>query len=210
MATPKSQRIGIWVIAIVLMIGTLGSFLAMILGTQNQTSDNANIQKEISAYQLAASSQTKSLSDKYYSEFNKYATIPAAFEADGIKTLSKKDLKVGDGAEITSSTSYNAYCIGWNPKGFVFDQSIKDGALIAPLAGGNMITGWNEGVIGMKLGGIRELTIPSDKAYGATGSGDNIPPNTPLKFIVMAIPKVADIPMSAALLEYVQSQQSAS
>jgi hypothetical protein len=46
---------------------------------------------------------------------------------------------------------------------------------------------------GMKIGGVRELTIPSDKAYGETGSGDNIPPNTPIRFIVMAIPLPATI-----------------
>jgi FKBP-type peptidyl-prolyl cis-trans isomerase len=99
---------------------------------------------------------------------------------------------------------------GWNPKGVVFDQSISDGKLIAPIAGGNLITGWNEGVIGMKIGGVRELSIPSDKAYGSTGSGDNIPPNTPIKFIVMIIPKVEDVPVPAELLKYYQSQSISS
>ena len=40
----------------------------------------------------------------------------------------------------------------------------------------------------MKVGGVRELTIPSDLAYGETGSGDSIPANTPLKFVIMTIP----------------------
>ena len=45
----------------------------------------------------------------------------------------------------------------------------------------------------MKIGGIRELTIPAAKAYGDKGSGEDIPANTPIKFVVMAIPKPAEI-----------------
>jgi FKBP-type peptidyl-prolyl cis-trans isomerase len=57
-----------------------------------------------------------------------------------------------------------------------------------------VITGWSEGIQGMRIGGVRELTIPADKAYGKTGSPNStdtsksIAPNTPLKFIVMLIP----------------------
>jgi FKBP-type peptidyl-prolyl cis-trans isomerase len=52
-----------------------------------------------------------------------------------------------------------------------------------------VITGWSEGVQGMRIGGVRELTIPASKAYGETGSpSKSIAPNTPLKFIVMLIP----------------------
>jgi FKBP-type peptidyl-prolyl cis-trans isomerase FkpA len=56
-----------------------------------------------------------------------------------------------------------------------------------------LIQGWKEGMKGMKIGGIREITIPSDKAYGESGQGDDIPANTPLKFVVMAIPAPAAI-----------------
>jgi FKBP-type peptidyl-prolyl cis-trans isomerase len=118
-------------------------------------------------------------------------------------------LNIGDGSEITTKTDYSAYYIGWNPKGVLFDQSIDKDALKAPLtvaAGSSMIVGWKEGVLGMKVGGVRELTLPSSMAYGATGSGENIPANTPLKFIVMIIPKVTDVPISPELLQYYQSQ----
>lgn len=46
---------------------------------------------------------------------------------------------------------------------------------------------------GMKIGGVREVTIPSDKAYGETGQGNIIPPNTPLRFVIMAIDMPAQI-----------------
>ena len=208
MATPRSQQIGIWVIAVTLTIGTLGSFLAMILGSQNQATDQARLKKMDSEYRIKVSTQTKALSDKYYGEFSQYATIPTTFNAADVKELVKTDLKIGDGAEIKSGTPYSAYYIGWNPKGVIFDQSIKNGALIAPILGGEFITGWNEGIIGMRFGGIRELTIPSDKAYGSTASSADIPANTPLKFIIMIIPKVTDVPMPAELLEYYQSQSA--
>lgn len=208
MATPRSQRIGIWVIAIVLTVGTLGSFLALILGNQNNASEQANIQRMSKEYSEKVAAQTKDLSSKYFDDFNKFEATPAAFNADDIKSLSKNDLKVGDGAEIKTDTAYSAYYIGWNPKGKIFDQSIENGALKAPISGGNLIDGWNEGVIGMKMGGIRELSIPSNKAYKDVAQSADIPANTPLKFIVMVIPKVADITIPTELLQYYQSQQA--
>lgn len=199
MATPKSQRIGLWIIVIVLTMGTLGSFVVMGLSISNQKQDSVNLQKEYTDYQAKVTAQTKELSDKYYAEFSQYASMPAVFAADEVKEVSTNDIKVGTGETLTSTTEYSAYYIGWNPKGVVFDQSIENKALKAPLAGGNMIQGWNEGVVGMKMGGIREITIPSAKAYGEKGSGENIPANTPLKFVVMVIPKVTEIPMPSSL-----------
>jgi len=210
MATPRSQRIGIWIIAIVLTMGTLGSFLVMALSNQNQAADQAHIQKLSSDYQAKLTVQAKQLSDKYYPVFSQYESTPAVFSPDGITAVSTNDLQIGDGAVLTATTEYSAYYIGWNPKGVIFDQSINSATLKAPIAGGNLIAGWNEGVVGMKIGGVREITIPSDKAYGANGQGENIPSNTPLKFIVMAIPKVADIPVPAELLQLYQSQQAPS
>ncbi|HUC96793.1 MAG TPA: FKBP-type peptidyl-prolyl cis-trans isomerase [Candidatus Saccharimonadales bacterium] len=210
MATPKSQRIGIWIIAVVLTIGTLGSFVAIILSNQNQQSDQAKIQQESNQYTAAVSSQTKQLSDKYYTQFSAYAKTPAAFDASSVTKLVTTDLKIGDGAVLKSGSAYSAYYIGWNPKGVIFDQSIDSGALKAPIAGGSLITGWEQGVVGMKFDGIRELTIPSSLAYGATGSGANIPANTPIKFVVMVIPKVTEITIPPELLQYYESQQQSS
>jgi FKBP-type peptidyl-prolyl cis-trans isomerase len=169
MATPRSQRIGIWIIAIVLTLGTLGSFLVMALSIQNQSIDQKQQEKQLqtafSEYQLKITSQATELSKKYYGEFSKYASVPAIFSPDDVKELAKKDLKIGTGEEIKSNTAYNAYYIGWNPKGVIFDQSIADGALKTPIAGGNLITGWNEGVIGMKVGGVPMVRLVVVKIY---------------------------------------------
>lgn len=196
MATSTAQRTGIWIIAIVLTVGTLAGFIAMILAPQNEKSDSDRMQKIYSDYQKATDeyqkkvqAQADDLSGKYFATFSQYKSTPAAFDSSSVKKLSTSDLLVGTGEEIKEGTAYSAYYIGWNPKGKIFDQSIDGTKLKPPIEGGNLIQGWNEGVIGMKVGGIREISIPSDKAYGEAGSGADIPANTPIKFIVMIIPK---------------------
>ncbi len=195
MSTTRSQRIGIWVIAIVLAIGTIGSFFVVILANNNQAKDQADMQKLYTDYQAKVTAQTDELSRKYYPVLSAYANRVGAYSADEVTSLSTVDLQEGTGATIDENTTYSAYYIGWNPEGKVFDQSIADGKLKAPLPGQGLIKGWTEGVKGMKLGGVRELTIPADQAYGDTGSGDLIPPHTPIKFIVLAIPTPEAIPL---------------
>ena len=206
MATKKSQRIGILIITIVMVVGTVGSFAVMILGTQNAGRDSAEkqaqmaqLQKDYTEYNKKVQTQADELSTKYYAEFSQYSSKVATFGSDGIKEVSFVALKEGDGEVVTESTEYSAYYIGWNPKGKIFDQSISNGKLIAPIKGEGLIPGWTEGMKGMRLGGVREITIPSDKAYGEKGQGDDIPPNTPLKFIVMAIPRPAEVPVPDSL-----------
>jgi FKBP-type peptidyl-prolyl cis-trans isomerase len=218
-ATPRSQRIGIWIIAIVMAVGTIGSFLAIVLSTQNQKSDEARLaeltteyEKDYSAYQAKVDAQATELSSKYFDEFNTYATRPGAFDKATVTELKSEDLKIGDGADITAESSFTAYYIGWNPDGKVFDGSIDGTKLKAPITAtpGGVIAGWTEGVAGMKVGGVRELSIPADKAYGETGSGEDIPPNTPIKFVIMIIPTpealVAPQPSAELLKLYEQSQ----
>jgi FKBP-type peptidyl-prolyl cis-trans isomerase len=201
MSTTRSQRIGIWVIAIVLTIGTIGSFFVIILANDNSAKDSASQQalqdkynKLMADYQAKVDAQTKQLSEQYYPILSQFTDKVSTFNADDVKSLTTTDLKDGDGATIDDKTTYSAYYIGWNPEGKIFDQSIDNGKLKAPIAGSGLIEGWTKGVVGMKLGGVRELTIPADQAYGDKGSGDLIPPHTPIKFIVLAIPTPATIP----------------
>ena len=214
MATKKAQRIGIWIIAIIMLIGTLASFIALILAPKNQESDQAKLASLSAEYQAAQSEYQKKvdaqaaiLTEQYFTEFNQYATLPAAFNKAEVTKLSTEDLKVGTGAEIKADTTFAAYYIGWNPDGVVFDGSIDGTKLKAPLnvSPGSVIKGWIDGVIGMRIGGVRLLTIPSDEAYGEAGSGDKIPANTPLKFVMMIIPTPNAIPAAevpAELLKY--------
>lgn len=208
MATTKTQRYGILIILIVTVLGTLGSFAVIILAAENQADDSAKQQQVLAeyqasykAYQEKVNAQGDELSKQYYQTFSQYADQVAAFELDSVNALATEDIVVGDGEEVTGTTKFAAYYIGWNPKGTVFDQSIdtNNGKLKAPLAvasgldAASLIAGWKEGMKGMRIGGIRLIAIPSDKAYGEQGQGDDIPPNTPIKFVVMAIPAQAEI-----------------
>lgn len=201
MATKTSQRIGIWVIAVVMLIGTIGSFAVIILANENQKVDQQKQEelqqkynKIMTEYQAKVDKQAEKLSSKYYAEFSQYKSHPAAFDASGVKELAKEDLKVGDGEEVKADKGHVAYYIGWNPSGKVFDQSIDGDKLKAPFPIDNAIPGWKEGAEGMKVGGVRMITIPADKAYGEQGSGADIPPNTPLRFIMFVIPTPEKIP----------------
>lgn len=214
MATPRSQRIGIWIIAVVMVVGTLGSFAVIVLANQNSSVDQARLnelttkyQEDTKKYQAKVDAQAKDLSKKYFDDFNEYADRPAKFDRDGVDKLKKDDLKDGDGKKLGKDATFTAYYLGWTPDGKVFDGSIDGKQLKAPFtaAPGGVIEGWTKGVEGMKVGGVRELTIPSDQAYGEKGSGDSIAPNTPLKFVIMVIPTPKTIPqpeMPEELLEY--------
>jgi FKBP-type peptidyl-prolyl cis-trans isomerase len=216
MAATKAQRIGIWIIAVFMLVGTVGSFIAIVLANSNQQTDQQKAQalyeayqKESEAYQAKVDAQAAQLSQQYYGTFSPYASRPAAFDAAAVKDLQKNDLVVGTGEAITSDSSFTAYYIGWNPTGKVFDGSIENGALKAPftVSPGSVIEGWTKGVDGMKVGGIRELTIPASLAYGETGSGEDIPANTPIKFVLMIIPTPEEIPApvpSEQLIKYSQ------
>lgn len=201
MATSNSQRIGIWVIAVVLAVGTIGSFFVIILANDNAKVDDAankslqeKYNKLVADYQAKVAVQNDELSKQYYATLSQYSDKVGTFNADDVKSVTSEDLQVGDGTEIKDGTSYSAYYIGWNPEGKIFDQSIDGSKLKAPLPGSGLIEGWNEGVKGMKLGGVRLITINADKAYGDKGSGDLIPPHTPIKFIVLAIPTPTPVP----------------
>lgn len=217
MATSKAQRIGIWVIAVIMAIGTIGSFAIIVLANQNQQTDQARINEltkqyeaDATEYQAKADAQAKELSNEYFNTFSQYASRPSTFDKASVTELKTEDLVVGDGAELTDQSTFTAYYIGWTPDGNIFDSSLGDGSLKAPItaAPGGVIEGWTKGVAGMKVGGVRELTIPSAQAYGESGSGDSIPANTPLKFIVMVIPTPEEIPQPTIpqeLLDYYSS-----
>ncbi len=202
MATSRSQRMGIWIITGALVIGTLGSFAVLVLSPKNQASDQARFDqlsaeysKQYSDYQAKVTARNdkiaNELSPKYYSTLKQYESRVSPFDAGSVKELKKEDLTQGTGEELTENSSFTAYYIGWNPAGKIFDSSINGDKLKAPLdvAPGSVIKGWSEGVVGMKVGGVRELTIPADQAYGNQAPSEDIPANTPLKFIIMVIPK---------------------
>jgi peptidylprolyl isomerase len=107
----------------------------------------------------------------------KYVTTPS-----GLKYY---DLKVGDGASPTKGQQVTVHYSGWLTDGTLFDSSLKRGEPFKfALGTGGVIPGWDEGVATMKVGGKRQLVIPPELAYGASGAGGVIPPNATLVFEV--------------------------
>lgn len=104
------------------------------------------------------------------------------------------DLKQGTGPAVAAGDTVNVHFVGrlggtriadWLNLGRVFDSSRgRNVPLAFPVGGGQVIPGWDRGVIGMKPGGVRKLVIPPADAYGALGFPPVIPPNSTLIFEV--------------------------
>jgi len=105
------------------------------------------------------------------------------------KTESKSiDRKAGTGDVAVSGTSVTVHYTGWlwvnGQRQKQFDSSRNGSPFTFKLGAGEVIEGWDEGVAGMKVGGVRELIIPPEKGYGAQGAPPDIPPNATLCFEV--------------------------
>lgn len=106
------------------------------------------------------------------------------FKESPPKSLVIKDLVVGTGDEAQAGDNVTVDYTGWLYHGKKFDSSIDRGEPYPfILGGGNVIKGWDQGLVGMKVGGTRKLIIPPDLAYGKSGYG-TIPPNATLTFEV--------------------------
>lgn len=103
--------------------------------------------------------------------------------------LQMADIEVGDGAEAAAGQQVTVHYTGWlyenGATGAKFDSSKdRDQPFQFGLGAGQVIRGWDEGVLGMKVGGKRHLIIPPEMGYGARGAGGVIPPNATLMFEV--------------------------
>lgn len=97
-----------------------------------------------------------------------------------------EDVKTGTGPAAKPGDQVSVHYVGTLADGQKFDSSRDRGQPFAfPLGAGRVIQGWDYGVAGMQVGGIRKLTIPPDEGYGARGTpGGPIPPNATLHFEV--------------------------
>jgi len=100
----------------------------------------------------------------------------------GTTGLMYRDIKVGDGVECPQGAHVVMDYTGWLTNGTVFDSSWKEGREPLDMSLHELIKGWQHGVPGMKVGGIRKLVIPPSLAYGERGSPPAVPPNATLTF----------------------------
>ncbi len=133
------------------------------------------------ATQPAATAATQQVSDAVSPPPIAVTPRPSAPSGE----LQIEDVKVGTGDEAVAGKSVTVHYTGWLTDGTKFDSSKDHGQPFTfQLGAGQVIRGWDQGVLGMKVGGARKLTIPPSLAYGANGAGGVIPPNATLVFDV--------------------------
>lgn len=127
--------------------------------------------------------------------FNKEKEAPALESSDEQQTIMEEtknvtelkieDLQVGEGQEAVAGDMVSVHYTGWLTDGTKFDSSVDRGTPFEfDLGAGMVIAGWDQGVVGMKVGGKRKLTIPSSLGYGDRGAGALIGPGATLIFDV--------------------------
>jgi FKBP-type peptidyl-prolyl cis-trans isomerase FkpA len=118
----------------------------------------------------------------------------AVDSANSVAAMQSTDLVVGTGVVAESGKRVTVHYTGWlydakapGQRGEQFDSSVTRGKPFSfELGDGQVIKGWDQGVVGMKIGGYRNLIIPSDLAYGRSGRGP-IPPAATLVFDIQLI-----------------------
>ena len=107
------------------------------------------------------------------------------FPGEAPDDLVIEDITVGDGAEASAGSRISAHYVGVaHSTGEEFDASWNRGTPLPLTVGvGQVIAGWDQGLLGMKVGGRRRLEIPPHLGYGARGAGSAIGPNETLIFV---------------------------
>jgi len=94
-----------------------------------------------------------------------------------------RDLVAGTAATVSAGQTLSVHYTGWLTNGAIFDTNLGAAAFSFRLGAGQVIAGWDEGLVGARVGGTRQLVIPPALGYGASGYAQ-IPPNAILVFTV--------------------------
>lgn len=159
------------IIGIIIAAGVLGVYFIL-----NQSIPAAEIKKN-------AEEEPMKFIQEETTKQNTNTQNPAANPTSSVKELIVEDKVVGQGAEVKSGDTILMHYTGTLENGQKFDSSVDRGQPFETQIGvGQVIKGWDQGVIGMKVGGKRKLTIPSNLAYGEQGIPGAIPGNATLIF----------------------------
>ena len=109
---------------------------------------------------------------------------------NSVETLEIIDIETGTGETVVAGATITAHYTGALCTNGIIFQSSHDFGDALTFGLDQVIKGWTEGVPGMKVGGMRRLIIPSEKAYGSVRAAANIPPNSDLVFDI----ELVDIP----------------
>lgn len=212
--TSTKQRVFIILIAILMLGSIIASYAAIVISgsKSNESETESEVDDaKVAEYQKAYDAKLKEFQEATKDDYQKFV----GYKGDVVKaynensandrdTVETRDVEQGSGDEV-SDKNYLAYYIGWCADESIFDSSFDDkdkptGFRIAIDPSIGMIEGWNQGVKGMKMGGIREITIPGKLAYGDSKEicGGT---NKPLKFLVMAVAKKDPLKTLAEELE---------
>ncbi len=127
-----------------------------------------------------------------------FAACMASCSGSSVSELRIEDMEIGTGDEAVRGATLTMHYTGWlysnGNRGEKFDSSLGGEPFIFTLGERDIIEGWNQGVEGMRVGGRRELIVPSEMGYGAHGYPPDIPPNSDLIFEVelIAVQKSSD------------------
>lgn len=181
MATSTPQRIGIWIIAVVMVIGTIASFAVIVLGNENTRKDSEEQQKMYDDYvkQMKEQQEKNAAASKPLEGYSAEAFDPATITELKVDTLVE-----GQGKTAEASSTVKANYFGWTSDGKIFDSTNKEGTVTPidfSLTG--VIEGWTKGLTGVKEGSTVKLWIPEDMAYGPNAASQGQPAG-PLVFVV--------------------------
>lgn len=176
------QRAFALTIALIFLVATIATsvFVVMAIIDENKQSNSSTSQTADSTASTDDSCAIGSETDQ------PVLPVPEIYKPAGdVTELEKTDLEVGTGQEVKAGDCVIAKYYGTlAATGEKFDENFTQPTGLKFTVGtGTVISGWDEGIVGMKVGGTRRLVIPSDMAYGSSGSG-SIPADADLVFVV--------------------------
>ncbi len=192
-STTRSQRIIIWVIALVMAVGTIGSFFIFMLPSANtpvKTDTEKEYEKQLAEMQKEQEAcPSGPVSDK---KVDPAPTLPEIAAVESVPELKTEDVTVGDGDEVKAGDCVELFYHGVLAKDAKAFQGGDNYAEAVPYRSRTtgFVPGFAEGLVGMKVGGERKIYIPAAKAYGENPpAGGDIPANADLVFAVRVVGK---------------------